>query len=77
MPEYRTPMKERMRASERWRQRYREDPEFRLKCVNWRRKAAGRPLLTDLPPVGEVKRQWASTRPRDGKGRFIQDQADA
>lgn len=77
MPECRTPYAKRMQRSDNWRRRYRTDPEFRLKRINERRAAAGKPLATELPPVGEAKRAWAAGRERDDKGQFIPEQDSA
>ena len=71
MRQYRQPLSKRMQLSARWQQRYRDDPQFRLKWINAQRAAKGQPLATELPPVGEAKRAWAVTRRRDDKGRWL------
>lgn len=71
MPEYKTPLRKRQANSDRWRKRYRQDPEFRLRMVNRQRLAAGLEPVTSLPPVGQVIRERAGHRYRDENGRWI------
>jgi hypothetical protein len=59
-----------MRASARFKAKYRNDPAWRLGRINRRRVAAGKDPLSSLPVVGEMKRAWASARDRDDRGRF-------
>lgn len=67
---FKTPLHKRLRASERFKDRYRSDPEFRLARINARRVAEGKEPVASLPPVGQVRPAWAATRQRDDKGRF-------
>lgn len=67
----RAPLHKRIARSERWRQRYRSDPEFRLAHFNRSRASAGLPPVSSLPPVGEVRPAWAATRKRNEKGLWV------
>lgn len=56
---FKTPLPKRQRNAERYRARYREDADFRLRMVNRGRIANGREPVSDLPPVGQCRREDA------------------
>lgn len=67
MPETR---EKRMRRAARHKHRYRTDPEYQLRRINYNRASKGLPLLTSLSQLGLDKVAQAATRQRDEKGRW-------
>lgn len=52
------------------RRRYRDDPEYRLRCINHARKVRGSPIAASLADADASQRAAAAHRARDASGRF-------
>jgi len=48
MKQYRTPLERRLKESARLNERYRSDPDFRLRRINYERARRGYPLIASL-----------------------------
>lgn len=68
MPE--SPEKRARRAA-RFKERYRREPEYQLRRLNYNRASKGLPLLTSLSELGRDKIILANSRQRDEKGRWL------
>lgn len=53
------------------RRRYRDDPEYRLQCINRTRKGRGAPTVASLAEADASQRCAAARRVRDKAGRFV------
>lgn len=65
---FKTPLRRRMAEADRLRQRYRDDPSYRLHKVNQRRAAKGNAPLSH---VGEIGTALIPARARCERGRFV------
>jgi hypothetical protein len=76
MKEFSTPLKERLRLARIQRERYRTDPEFRLRSLNRARASRGlkpRQSVDEILCPDDVKavlRELAKNQERDERGRF-------
>lgn len=67
---YRLSLAKRLRVAARRKERYRTEPDYRLRQINAARVARGRAPLSSLNEVGATLCQFAAMRQRDEAGRF-------
>lgn len=68
------PLRERMHYANYRRERYANDPLFRLRIVNANRRLLGLPEFTDpseVPTLAQAAKTRAATRRRNDDGTFV------